>query len=120
MFPCAIPSHAAGQSCRRGHNDDFELVNDVLVQRDLRSAGPDVLEIGRLDVPLLNGDARLLAERFCDRLKAADALLVSESGLVDRSDLDRVQAAGAAAVLVGEALMRQENVERALRSLISG
>jgi len=35
-----------------------------------------------------------------------------------RSDLDRVQAAGAEAVLVGEALMRQEDVESALHALV--
>ena len=45
-------------------------------------------------------------------------MLVSESGLLTRSDLDRVQAAGAEAVLVGEALMRQEDVEQALHSLV--
>jgi indole-3-glycerol phosphate synthase len=44
--------------------------------------------------------------------------LVSESGLFNRDDLDRVQAAGADAVLVGEALMRQSDVSEALRALI--
>ena len=43
---------------------------------------------------------------------------MSESGLFHRADLDRVQAAGAQAVLVGEALMRQADVEAALQSLI--
>jgi len=45
---------------------------------------------------------------------------VSESGLFQRSDLDRVQAAGAEAVLVGEALMRQTDVTAALKGLIHG
>ena len=45
---------------------------------------------------------------------------MSESGLFARADLDRVQTAGASAVLVGEALMRQQNVEQGLRELISG
>jgi indole-3-glycerol phosphate synthase len=53
-------------------------------------------------------------------LKAQGTLLVSESGLFARADLDRVQAAGAAAVLVGEALMRQQDVEQGLRTLMSG
>ena len=48
------------------------------------------------------------------------ALLVSESGLFTRDDLDRVQSAGADAVLVGEALMRQSDVQQALELLISG
>ena len=46
--------------------------------------------------------------------------MVSESGLVQRADLDRVRAAGAEAVLVGEALMRQADVTAALKGLIQG
>ncbi|CAI8399102.1 MAG: Indole-3-glycerol phosphate synthase [Synechococcus sp. MIT S9220] len=61
-----------------------------------------------------------LADQFAGELKAQGALLVSESGLFARADLDRVQAAGAAAVLVGEALMRQQDVEQGLRTLMSG
>jgi indole-3-glycerol phosphate synthase len=61
-----------------------------------------------------------LMERFGDRLQDQGALLVSESGLFDRSDLDRVKAAGADAVLVGEALMRQQDVQSALSVLIHG
>ena len=62
---------------------------------------------------------RLLKD-FNDRLKQQGALLVSESGLFSRADLDRVQSAGAAAVLVGESLMRQPDVEAGLRALIGG
>lgn len=61
-----------------------------------------------------------LMERFGARIRAAGALLVSESGLFNRDDLDRVQGAGADAVLVGEALMRQADVQAALEELIGG
>ena len=61
-----------------------------------------------------------LTTAFGDRLKEQGVLLVSESGLFERSDLDRVQSAGAAAVLVGEALMRQADVEAGLRRLLQG
>ena len=61
-----------------------------------------------------------LMQRFGERLRERGALLVSESGLFERSDLDRVQAAGAEAVLVGEALMRQQDVQQALTRLITG
>ena len=59
-----------------------------------------------------------LMARFGERIRAAGALLVSESGLFNRDDLDRVQGAGADAVLVGEALMRQPDVTTALEELI--
>jgi indole-3-glycerol phosphate synthase len=44
--------------------------------------------------------------------------LVSESGLTNFSDLRRLQTLGYHGFLIGESLMRAENVELALRSLI--
>ncbi len=61
-----------------------------------------------------------LTARYGERIRARGALLVSESGLFTRDDLDRVQGAGADAVLVGEALMRQSDVTAALETLIGG
>ncbi len=47
------------------------------------------------------------------------ALLVSESGIYTAADIARVKKAGASAVLVGESLMRQDNVEQATRTLLA-
>jgi indole-3-glycerol phosphate synthase len=43
--------------------------------------------------------------------------VVSESGIVEAEQLNRLEEAGVDAVLVGEALMRSENPEAALRTL---
>lgn len=56
--------------------------------------------------------ARLWAER--DR---ESTLLVGESGIQARSDVERLASAGARAVLVGEALMRHEDQSGQLREL---
>jgi indole-3-glycerol phosphate synthase len=61
-----------------------------------------------------------LTERYGDQIRAKGCLLVSESGLLSRDDLDRVQSAGSDAVLVGESLMRQPDVTAALEMLIGG
>jgi indole-3-glycerol phosphate synthase len=61
-----------------------------------------------------------LLQRFGADLRSRRGLIVSESGLFTRDDLDRVQSAGADAVLVGEALMRQNDVTAALETLIGG
>ena len=61
-----------------------------------------------------------LTARYGEQIRAKGCLLVSESGLFSRDDLDRVQSAGADAVLVGESLMRQPDVTAALETLIGG
>ena len=61
-----------------------------------------------------------LMQRFGAGVRERGALLVSESGLFTRGDLDRAVEAGADAVLVGEALMRQSDVAAALETLIGG
>jgi len=66
------------------------------------------------------GKTEQLINHFRARLQQQDVLLVSESGLFTRADLDRVQEAGAGAVLVGEALMRQSDVSAGLKKLVAG
>ncbi|MBP8063282.1 MAG: indole-3-glycerol-phosphate synthase TrpC, partial [Brevundimonas sp.] len=52
-------------------------------------------------------------------LSPVRALLVAESGIFTPDDVQRVSDAHAQAVLVGESLMRQADVEAATRALIS-
>lgn len=49
-----------------------------------------------------------------------DVLLVSESGILAHTDIVRLQRAGARAFLVGESLMRQDDVTAATRTLLGG
>jgi indole-3-glycerol phosphate synthase len=79
-----------------------------------------------LDTKLIGVNNRSLATFETDlatteRLAAmapSDALLVSESGIAMHADVIRLQRAGALAFLVGESLMRQEDVAAATRSLL--
>jgi indole-3-glycerol phosphate synthase len=45
-------------------------------------------------------------------------VLVSESGIRSRADLDRLEAAGVSAVLVGESLMREPDIGKAVDTLL--
>lgn len=56
-------------------------------------------------------------ERLAPRFSGT-RFAVAESGIATQADVDRVRAAGARAVLVGESLMRQADVAAAARSLM--
>jgi indole-3-glycerol phosphate synthase len=49
----------------------------------------------------------------------SDRLIVAESGINSRTDIVRLQKAGAGAFLVGESLMREEDIGAKLRELLS-
>ncbi|MEH2170854.1 MAG: indole-3-glycerol phosphate synthase TrpC [Nostoc sp.] len=60
---------------------------------------------------------QLLAERQ-QQLQSLNITVVSESGLYTPADLSLVAEAGARAVLIGESLVKQSNVEQAVREIL--
>jgi len=100
-----------------------EVHDGAELERVLTLDGVSLVGINNRDLASFEvdlGTTTTLLETHGERLRAKGILVVSESGLVQRADLDRVRAAGAEAVLVGEALMRQADVTAALKGLIQG
>ena len=62
----------------------------------------------------------LALTKLCDRATASAVILVAESGIRDRADIERLEGAGAHAFLVGESLMREHDLGLALRKLRTG
>ena len=101
----------------------LEVHNAEELERALALDGVQLIGINNRDLASFHTDlatTEQLTAIYGSQIRAKGCLLVSESGLFSRDDLDRVQAAGADAVLVGEALMRQEDVELGLQNLIHG
>ncbi len=81
-----------------------------------------------LETPLIGINNRNLRDfkvtlETSERLAARapkDRLIVAESGISSHADIVRLQKAGVNVFLVGESLMRQNDVEEAARSLITG
>ena len=100
-----------------------EVHDAAEMERVLALEGVDLIGINNRDLSSFTVDlatTEQLMQRFGPAVRERGALLVSESGLFTREDLDRVVEAGADAVLVGEALMRQSDVTAALETLIGG
>ena len=49
-----------------------------------------------------------------------DTLLISESGIRTRADVERLAGAGIHGILVGETLMREDDIAGKVRELIGG
>lgn len=93
-----------------------EVHDEAELERALRINGARLIGVNNRD--LRTFETKLEAtERLAPRVPG-DRLLVSESGILTPADVRRVAAAGARAVLVGEALMRQPDVAAATRALI--
>ncbi len=53
------------------------------------------------------------------RMMPADRLLVAESGINNRDDINRLSADGAQAYLIGEAMIREADIGHKLRELLA-
>ena len=62
---------------------------------------------------------RLAAKLFSARVPHPSALLVAESGINTRADVERLEKCGARAILVGESLVRTGNIRAKARELLA-
>ncbi|RKD72848.1 indole-3-glycerol phosphate synthase [Sinobaca qinghaiensis] len=77
---------------------------------------PEIIGINNRDLKTFY--TSLDTTRDLSALLPEESLLVSESGIATYEDVLEVKKAGARGVLVGESLMRQPDVEQALRKLL--
>ena len=102
-----------------------ELGLDALVEVHTHAEMRRAARAGARLIGVNNRDLRTFKVSLETSIEAAadappDALLVSESGLRQPSDIKRLHACGYRAFLIGETLMRAADPARALRGLIEG
>jgi len=80
------------------------------------ASGADLVGINNRDLTRFLTDLDLTF-RLRDQIPA-DVVLVSESGIRSRHDVERLEAAGVSAVLVGESLMRADDIGLAVEQIL--
>lgn len=111
-----------GDDLRALHAEAHELGLDVLVELHDADQLARVLGTGATLVGVNNRDLRTFTTRLDHTLDLlpqfpASVAVVSESGIRTHTDLERLEAAGVRAVLVGESLMRSPDIGAALDAL---
>jgi indole-3-glycerol phosphate synthase len=91
-------------------------VHDEAELDEALAAGAKVIGINNRDLKTFEVDLGT-TERLAPEIPA-DRTIVAESGIFTREDVERLQAAGAHAILVGESLMKAANRQSAVRALL--
>jgi len=97
--------------------DALVEVHDAAELARAARLGADLIGVNNRDLKTFK--VELATTENLALLAPKSALLVTESGIFTRSDVLRMADAGAVAMLVGESLMREDDVEAATRALLA-
>jgi indole-3-glycerol phosphate synthase len=101
---------------RRWGLDSLVEVHDAAEMARAAALDADLVGVNNRDLRSFVTDLAITENLAA--LAPENALLVTESGISDASDMARLERSGARAMLVGESLMRQADVTRATRRLL--
>ncbi|MHC4789073.1 MAG: indole-3-glycerol phosphate synthase TrpC [Planctomycetota bacterium] len=118
LIVAALEEARLGELIEAGRALGMDALVEVHDEREMEialSAGSKLIGINNRDLRTFEVSLEV-TERLAPRAPQ-EALLVAESGIKGRADVERLAACGVEAVLVGETLMRAPDVEAAARGL---
>lgn len=92
-------------------------LNRALSLTGLRLLGINNRDLENFSVDLKTTEQLIQQQR--EQIESRGIKVVSESGLSERADLERVAQAGARAVLIGESLVKQPDIEQAVCKILN-
>lgn len=115
MIDDALAADLMSEAARYGMDALVEVHDEAEMDR-AGALGATLVGVNNRDLKSFTVDLAI-TERLAARAPK-NALLVTESGIFTPADVARCEASGAKAMLVGESLMRQADVEAATRALL--
>jgi indole-3-glycerol phosphate synthase len=112
----ALAAELLSEAARLGMDALVEAHDEAEIDRAL-ALGAVLIGVNNRNLRTFVTDLAV-TEQLAARIPG-DRLLVTESGISTAADITRLSKAGARAMLVGESLMRQSNVESATRTLLA-
>jgi indole-3-glycerol phosphate synthase len=92
---------------------DLEVLVEVHNEEEMKRAlavHPEIIGMNNRNLKTFKVDLKV-TETLAQMVKNTNTLLISESGMKTRSDVERAVEAGTDGILVGETLMRTSNIE---------
>lgn len=93
----------------------FEVHNEVELDMAFE-VGANIIGINNRDLKTFEVDLAV-TEKLARKVTDPNTVIISESGIKTRDDAERVAQAGAHGILVGESLMKSENVVESLKNI---
>ncbi|MGE5566706.1 MAG: indole-3-glycerol phosphate synthase TrpC [Parcubacteria group bacterium] len=112
----SLAADLLSEAARHGMDALVEVHDEAEMDR-AGTLGATLVGVNNRDLRTFTVDLAV-TERLAERAPL-NALLVTESGIFTAADAARLERAGATAMLVGESLMRQVDVEAATRALLA-
>ncbi|PKR84505.1 indole-3-glycerol phosphate synthase TrpC [Heyndrickxia camelliae] len=119
LIAAALPKQRLKELFDYAYSIDLEVLLEVHNETELMIA----LEIGAKIIGINNRDLKTftvdlsVTQELAKLVNRNDILLIGESGIRNREDVEKMMEAGVRGVLVGETLMRSENLKETLKDL---
>ena len=93
----------------------FEVHNEEEMERVLK-LNPQLVGINNRDLKTFKVDLDT-TEKLKNMVHDKDVILISESGIETREDVEKIASSGAESILIGETLMRAANLDQTIKNL---
>ncbi|HLQ74769.1 MAG TPA: indole-3-glycerol phosphate synthase TrpC [Alloiococcus sp.] len=93
----------------------FEVHNEEEMERVLK-LNPQLVGINNRDLKTFKVDLDT-TEKLKNMVQDKDVILISESGIETREDVEKIASSGAESILIGETLMKAANLDQTIKNL---